>query len=405
MLSGDHVMGWNSTLVAVPDGSMADYLASLRKVIELPYSRYIPSHGGEIADGPGYARALLAHRELRNRQVIEAVNGGVRSVADAAHRGRTDAQGPYRVSRDIRRNRRQARAVPAPAAAGLVVGGRCRGGIAQHQGHLIVEVEEECLDAGAVLAEIGEARERGRAHGDGGAVAAADDTNGHLLAEAEQRRDHGVELAAVELILRFAARSDVPAAIIEHGRDGVEHLRRRDRVASRPGIGEARFDLGGIPVNGQSLVVVGVTVGLIALVCDIALRTMNLGRMRSSDRKGSSGGGILIVVLLVVAILAPIAAKAVQMAVSRQREYLADATSVQFTRNPNGLISALGKLAEKAAPFPGVSRATQHLFIVNPINHAGLAAAFDLQGHRGARGLAPENTLAGFKVAQDLGVT
>ena len=64
----------------------------------------------------------------------------------------------------------------------------------------------------------------------------------------------------------------------------------------------------------------------------------------------------------------PFAAKAVQMAVSRQREYLADATSVQFTRNPNGLISALGKLAEKAAPFPGVSRATQHLFIVNPIH-------------------------------------
>ena len=68
-----------------------------------------------------------------------------------------------------------------------------------------------------------------------------------------------------------------------------------------------------------------------------------------------------------MAIFAPLAAKAVQMAVSRQREYLADATSVQFTRNPNGLISALGKLADKAAPFPGVSRATQHLFIVNPV--------------------------------------
>ena len=71
--------------------------------------------------------------------------------------------------------------------------------------------------------------------------------------------------------------------------------------------------------------------------------------------------------LIVVAIIAPIAAKAVQMAVSRQREYLADATSVQFTRNPDGLISALQKLAAAAAPFPGVSRATQHLFIVNPI--------------------------------------
>mgnify|MGYP000340673163 CR=1 FL=1 len=75
----------------------------------------------------------------------------------------------------------------------------------------------------------------------------------------------------------------------------------------------------------------------------------------------------MIVSLIVAAILAPLAAKAVQFAVSRQREYLADATSVQFTRNPDGLISALQKLADKAAPFPGVSRATQHLFIVNPV--------------------------------------
>ncbi len=121
-------------------------------------------------------------------------------------------------------------------------------------------------------------------------------------------------------------------------------------------------------LDTRYMVVVGVTVGLIALVCDMALRTLNWGSVqRRGDSKGKSGGGLLIVVLLVVAILAPLAAKAVQMAVSRQREYLADATSVQFTRNPNGLISALGKLAEAAAPFPGVSRATQHLFIVNPV--------------------------------------
>ena len=121
-------------------------------------------------------------------------------------------------------------------------------------------------------------------------------------------------------------------------------------------------------LDTRYMVVVGVTVGLIALVCDMALRTLNWGSVqRRSDSKGKSGGGLLVIVLLVVAILAPLAAKAVQMAVSRQREYLADATSVQFTRNPNGLISALGKLAAKAAPFPGVSRATQHLFIVNPV--------------------------------------
>jgi heat shock protein HtpX len=122
-------------------------------------------------------------------------------------------------------------------------------------------------------------------------------------------------------------------------------------------------------LDTRYMVVVGVTVGLIALICDMLLRSLAWGRGSRSSSSDKKGGGavILIILLIVVAILAPIAAKFVQMAVSRQREYLADATSVQFTRNPNGLISALGKLAEKAEPFPGVSRATQHLFIVNPV--------------------------------------
>jgi heat shock protein HtpX len=126
-------------------------------------------------------------------------------------------------------------------------------------------------------------------------------------------------------------------------------------------------------LDTRYMTVVVVTVGLIALIADITLRSMAWGRFggrlggsRGGDRRGG-GNAILIIVLLVVAIVAPLAARAVQMAVSRQREYLADATSVQFTRNPNGLISALTKLTEAAAPFPGVSRATQHLFIVNPI--------------------------------------
>jgi|FEC22Drversion2_1045045.scaffolds.fasta_scaffold00142_52 heat shock protein HtpX len=124
-------------------------------------------------------------------------------------------------------------------------------------------------------------------------------------------------------------------------------------------------------LDTRYMVVVGVTVGLIALICDFVLRNLawgSSGRSSSSDdKKGGGGAALLIILLIVVAILAPIAAKFVQMAVSRQREYLADATSVRFTRNPNGLISALGKLAENAKPFPGVSRATQHLFIVNPV--------------------------------------
>jgi heat shock protein HtpX len=126
-------------------------------------------------------------------------------------------------------------------------------------------------------------------------------------------------------------------------------------------------------LDTRYMTIVGVTVGLIALVADMILRALSWGSVNtrssssSSDKKDSGAAILLIVVLIVVAIFAPLAAKAVQMAVSRQREYLADATSVQFTRNPNGLISALTKLEAAAKPFPGVSNATQHLFIVNPV--------------------------------------
>jgi glyoxylase-like metal-dependent hydrolase (beta-lactamase superfamily II) len=86
LFTGDHIMGWNSTLVAVPDGSMADYLASLEQVLALPYAHYLPAHGGPITYGPAYARALLAHRQLRNRQIVEAVASGATTVGDLLER-------------------------------------------------------------------------------------------------------------------------------------------------------------------------------------------------------------------------------------------------------------------------------------------------------------------------------
>lgn len=86
LLTGDHIMGWNSTLVAVPDGSMADYLESLAKVLALPFTHYLPAHGGPIADGPTYARALLGHRQVRNRQIAEAVEAGASTVNELLDR-------------------------------------------------------------------------------------------------------------------------------------------------------------------------------------------------------------------------------------------------------------------------------------------------------------------------------
>lgn len=94
ILTGDHVMGWNSTLVAVPDGSMHDYLASLDKLIVAPYSHYLPAHGGEIAGGRTYAGSLKSHRLTRNRQIME-------ELADGSHLSWTLTR---RIYRDVPAN-------------------------------------------------------------------------------------------------------------------------------------------------------------------------------------------------------------------------------------------------------------------------------------------------------------
>ena len=75
----------------------------------------------------------------------------------------------------------------------------------------------------------------------------------------------------------------------------------------------------------------------------------------------------MMVVALVLAIVAPIFSRMVQLAVSRQREYLADASSVELTRNPVGLERALVKIAADPEPLEVANRATQHLYVVNPV--------------------------------------
>jgi heat shock protein HtpX len=116
---------------------------------------------------------------------------------------------------------------------------------------------------------------------------------------------------------------------------------------------------------------VGVLVGSIALLADFFLRFTFWGGVggRRSNREGGGGGaqGVILVLALILAILAPIFAALVQLAVSRQREYLADASSVDLTRNPHGLERALAKIAADQEPLEVANRATQHLYIVNPI--------------------------------------
>jgi heat shock protein HtpX len=116
---------------------------------------------------------------------------------------------------------------------------------------------------------------------------------------------------------------------------------------------------------------VAVLVGSIALLADFFLRfTFWGGRGRGGGDRDRGGGGlaaIMFIVAIVLAILAPFVARLVQLAVSRQREYLADASSVELTRNPRGLERALAKIAGDQEVLEVANRATQHLYFTNPI--------------------------------------
>ncbi len=88
LFSGDHVMGWNSTLVATPDGSMREYLRSLDRLIKAQWTHYLPGHGGAIpqntgrANGRDFTRALKKYRMLRNQQILDAVAGGASRIGE-----------------------------------------------------------------------------------------------------------------------------------------------------------------------------------------------------------------------------------------------------------------------------------------------------------------------------------
>ncbi|RZI09204.1 M48 family metalloprotease, partial [Staphylococcus aureus] len=112
---------------------------------------------------------------------------------------------------------------------------------------------------------------------------------------------------------------------------------------------------------------VGILEGTTVLISDVFLRTLWFGR---GQRRGEGGGQtqlIMFLVALVLAILAPLFARLLQLSISRQREYLADATAVSLTRNPKGLADALQKISNDREVLEVANRATAHFYIVNPI--------------------------------------
>ncbi len=172
-------------------------------------------------------------------------------------------------------------------------------------------------------------------------------------------RDPGHSAVAVTSGLLTMCTRDELQGVIAHE---IGHIRNRDTLL---------------------MLTAGVMVGSIVILADVGVRAMWLtggGRSRSRRRSSSGGDGggaqvIIVVVALALMILGPIVAHLIYYAISRRREYLADASSASFTRYPDGLASALEKLAASPKELRRATRATSPLYIINPLKRAGLKAA------------------------------
>lgn len=113
--------------------------------------------------------------------------------------------------------------------------------------------------------------------------------------------------------------------------------------------------------------VISVMVGLVVILSDFVVRIMFRSGRRSSSSKNSGSLEVIFLLLgLVCLILSPIFATLIQLAVSRRREYLADANAIEFTRNPDALVSALTKITSSSQELASASKSTAHLYISSP---------------------------------------
>jgi len=148
-------------------------------------------------------------------------------------------------------------------------------------------------------------------------------------------------------------------------------LEKLNRVELEGVIAHEMSHIKNFDVRLQTLVVV--MAGIVALLSDWMLRSFMWGggrRRGGRSRSGSGGaGGILILVGLALAVLSPFIATIIQLAVSRKREFLADASGAMLTRYPAGLASALRKISADTEPLEAANKATAHLYIVNPLKN------------------------------------
>lgn len=114
------------------------------------------------------------------------------------------------------------------------------------------------------------------------------------------------------------------------------------------------------------MAVVSILIGVIALLADFFMRSLWYGGHRRDGDRGGSAQGIFLIIGIALAILSPLIATLIQLAVSRRREYLADASGALLTRYPEGLARALEKIAKDREPLEVANNATAHLYIINP---------------------------------------
>ena len=149
-------------------------------------------------------------------------------------------------------------------------------------------------------------------------------------------------------------------------------LQKLDRVELEGVIAHEMSHIKNYDIRLQTLVVV--MAGIVALLSDWMLRSFwwGGGRRRGRGRDaGGAAGGILVLVGLGLAVLSPFIATIIQLAISRKREFLADASGAMLTRYPAGLASALRKISADTEPLEAANKATAHLYIVNPLKGIG----------------------------------
>ncbi len=156
----------------------------------------------------------------------------------------------------------------------------------------------------------------------------------------------------------FASGRDPKHAIVCVTTGALEKLERRELE------GVLAHEMGHIAnYDIRFITLVTVMVGIISIISQIFLRSLWF----KSGGENNKGSLIFIIIGIVLAILAPIVVTLVQLAISRKREYTADATAVKFTRNPYGLIGALEKIKKENVPEKKISKALAPMFFTNPL--------------------------------------